>query len=543
VYAERLERWSVLREEVHKVEALLQRERARREAELGSMRDTIAQAMSRLQQAERDEQEMATKRRELGVLDTIAAQMEDAERSAAEEAERLATLRSEGERLKDEPAHVRQRLEILGQHDSCPLCGQVLGHEGRAAAQARLEQELRTTNRALEDTRAAYQEQQAVVKAARAHVDGLKAQIIGRQALAAAIGDLESRRRRAEEDRAVLIGHEARASELEAELAAEAFAPEPRVQLGRGREAMEAVGYDADRHRAVRETRDRLKGAPDELRKLEVARATLAGLEAERENLAHEAAAAEIERAEQHAVHVAAAAEAAELAGAPAALRTKEAELQLAGAARNSAILQLGEARQMVSSLDHMAKERAQYAAEREGHLAEVNAYTQLADAFGKNGIQEMIIDAALPEIEDGANGLLDRLSGGRMRVAIETQRTGRTGGTISTLDVNVSDELGTRPYELFSGGEKFRINFAVRIAMSQLLARRANAPLRMLAIDEGFGSQDREGCDRLVEAIKVVQDDFDRILVITHLDELKEVFPVRIEVEKRAGGSTFTIT
>src|SRR5207244_12800067 len=70
---------------------------------------------------------------------------------------------------------------------------------------------------------------------------------------------------------------------------------------------------------------------------------------------------------------------------------------------------------------------------------------------------------------------------------------TRRSSDLISTLDVNVSDELGTRPYELFSGGEKFRVDFAIRIALSKLLARRAGAPLQMLAIDEGFGTQDRD--------------------------------------------------
>jgi exonuclease SbcC len=180
---------------------------------------------------------------------------------------------------------------------------------------------------------------------------------------------------------------------------------------------------------------------------------------------------------------------------------------------------------------------------QRKEVMADASAYAQLTEAFGRNGIQEMIIEKALPEIEEAANELLARLSDGRMRVTLQTQRQGRSGGPISTLDVIVGDELGERPYELFSGGEKFRINFAIRIALSRLLARRSGVPLQMLAIDEGFGSQDRQGCDRLVEAIKTVQDDFARVLVITHLDELKDAFPVQIEVSKDHSGSTFTIS
>jgi len=61
--------------------------------------------------------------------------------------------------------------------------------------------------------------------------------------------------------------------------------------------------------------------------------------------------------------------------------------------------------------------------------------------------------------------------------------------------------------------------------------------------IDEGFGTQDEEGIERLVEAIQSIREDFAKVLVITHLERLKQAFPVRIEVEKDpATGSTFEL-
>jgi exonuclease SbcC len=63
------------------------------------------------------------------------------------------------------------------------------------------------------------------------------------------------------------------------------------------------------------------------------------------------------------------------------------------------------------------------------------------------------------------------------------------------------------------------------------------------LFIDEGFGSQDAQGREQLVGAIQSIQNDFDLILVITHIEELKDVFPQRIEVQKNHNGSTFKIT
>ena len=101
---------------------------------------------------------------------------------------------------------------------------------------------------------------------------------------------------------------------------------------------------------------------------------------------------------------------------------------------------------------------------------------------------------------------------------------------------------MGRRDYEMFSGGEAFRVNFAVRLALSETLAKRAGARLQTLVIDEGFGSQDTLGRQRLIEAINLVKQDFAKVLVITHIDELKDFFPNRIEVDKTNRGSTVQV-
>ena len=149
-----------------------------------------------------------------------------------------------------------------------------------------------------------------------------------------------------------------------------------------------------------------------------------------------------------------------------------------------------------------------------------------------------MIIEAVIPEIEEEANRLLSRMTDGRLNVRLKSQRVTLKGKAMETLDIEVADELGPRDYSLFSGGEAFRINFAIRVALSKLLARRAGARLQTLIIDEGFGTQDAQGRERLVEAINSVQEDFERILVITHIEELKDSFPVRIDIFKTPLGS-----
>jgi exonuclease SbcC len=94
----------------------------------------------------------------------------------------------------------------------------------------------------------------------------------------------------------------------------------------------------------------------------------------------------------------------------------------------------------------------------------------------------------------------------------------------------------------MYSGGEAFRIDLALRIALSKLLVNRAGATLPILIIDEGFGTQDSTGRERLVETINSIQDDFEKIFIITHLEELKDQFPITITVSKAASGSTISV-
>jgi exonuclease SbcC len=203
----------------------------------------------------------------------------------------------------------------------------------------------------------------------------------------------------------------------------------------------------------------------------------------------------------------------------------------------------LGAIQEKLQRCTFLEQSRREKRARLEEVSRESGIYEELAAAFSKKGIQALIIETALPEIEEEANRLLARMTDNRMNVKMETQRELKTkeGELVETLDINISDELGTRRYEMYSGGEAFRINFALRIALSKLLARRAGAPLPTLIIDEGFGTQDTSGREKLVEAINSIQDDFEKILVITHIEELKDAFPVRIEVTKTADGSMIT--
>ena len=202
---------------------------------------------------------------------------------------------------------------------------------------------------------------------------------------------------------------------------------------------------------------------------------------------------------------------------------------------------EVGAAQQKVKVLTDLRIRKTGLEMQREGLAIQVKNHKTLERAFGKDGVPALLIEQALPQIEEKANELLDRLSNSSMSVRFVTQagfKDKKRDDLKETLDIQISDGVGTRDYEMFSGGEAFRVNFAIRLALSEILARRTGARLQTLVIDEGFGSQDTQGRQRLIEAINQVKTDFAKILIITHLDELKEAFPNRIEVEKTPRGS-----
>ena len=199
-----------------------------------------------------------------------------------------------------------------------------------------------------------------------------------------------------------------------------------------------------------------------------------------------------------------------------------------------------------IAALVELEKQVDRLEAERRKVLGEKGIYDELAVAFGVNGIQALIIESAIPQLNQDANELLGKLTDHGLSLKLqlrEGRRERRIGIPSEELEIMIGDEWGgTRSYETFSGGEAFRIDFALRIALSKLLARRSGAPLPILFIDEGFGSQDAGGQERLRETIQSVQSDFEKIVVITHVEHIKESFPVRIEVRKTPEGSTFTV-
>ncbi len=65
---------------------------------------------------------------------------------------------------------------------------------------------------------------------------------------------------------------------------------------------------------------------------------------------------------------------------------------------------------------------------------------------------------------------------------------------------------------------------------------------MQTLFIDEGFGSQDEEGLQLIMDCIYKIQNDFAKVIIISHLQFLNHQFPVQFLIQKKVSGSTISI-
>lgn len=168
--------------------------------------------------------------------------------------------------------------------------------------------------------------------------------------------------------------------------------------------------------------------------------------------------------------------------------------------------------------------------------------YTTLAQAFGLDGIQYMIVRGVVPEIMRRSNEILAAMTGGRMAVDIRTEREQKsTKQIVNSLEVWINTITGgNRPYLSHSGGEKVKIALAVTLGLADVKARRAGVQLGMLFIDEP-PFLDADGTEAYADALAAMasRNPNMRILAISHDPTMKARFVQNIVVTGGEDGST----
>lgn len=544
-------RSSALAQEREAILGLIRAEQARLSEQARQLEAHISgQLVPKAQSIPRLGQEIAELRIRMEALEGREAALALAREQLHEKSEQAGQLNADLERFKKEGQDLRTRLDLLEAQPAgtvrCPLCNSLLSdpefrhlvdqHHGDIEEKRRLFLETKRRAEALSAEQSALQKEIAQLERA------LRKE---QQAAQSRAGSLERELEDAQKAASELDEARKRLALLTAQLDKGEFAAQDKERLAELEREIASVAYDPAQHDQAQKTVGELQPFEERHRLLVEAEMRLPQEQDAQQTAEQMAVRIQQDIASSQARMQEIGARLKDLPQRESELRQAEAQVR---ALENEMRGLLGRQGELAGRLEVIRRQEQELHGlrRRRSTLAEeAEAFSELARAFGRTGIQAMLIESVIPELEQQANELLGRMTEGRMHLKLETQREARSGrgDPIETLDIHIADELGTRSYEMYSGGEAFRINLALRIALSRILAQRKGAPLPVLFIDEGFGTQDSAGRERIIEVIRAIEPLFEKILVITHMEEVKEAFPVRIEVHKQDGSSTFVIT
>lgn len=143
-----------------------------------------------------------------------------------------------------------------------------------------------------------------------------------------------------------------------------------------------------------------------------------------------------------------------------------------------------------------------------------------------------------LEQIIEAANLRLKKLSNGQYDL-IRSDRQ-ETHGRQSGLALDIYDAYTgqTRDVKTLSGGEKFNASLCLALGMSDVIQSfQGNISIETMFIDEGFGTLDEEALNKAIDTLVDLQQSGRMIGVISHVQELKSIFPAILEVKKTKEG------
>ncbi|HXH62935.1 MAG TPA: SMC family ATPase, partial [Gemmatimonadales bacterium] len=231
-----------------------------------------------------------------------------------------------------------------------------------------------------------------------------------------------------------------------------------------------------------------------------------------------------------------------QLTEAVASLGFSEAEFQAAkgrhdqaSLAVNVAEVRLAELRGELSGAETAfaeARRRGTERAARERQIAELRGrlrlHNELERAF--SDLRSDLNAAMRPEIAELASGFLSDLTDGRYAEVDLTEDY-----RVTILDDGI-------PKPVISGGEEDLANLVLRLAISQMIAERAGQPLSLLVLDEIFGSLDDARRQHVLALLRRLGDRFPQVILITHIEGVREGLDRVIRVEYDAGRGTSVV-
>lgn len=115
------------------------------------------------------------------------------------------------------------------------------------------------------------------------------------------------------------------------------------------------------------------------------------------------------------------------------------------------------------------------------------------------------------PELSDLASSFLGELTDDRYsQLELDDQ-----------YNILILEDGRSKP--VISGGEEDLANLVLRLAISQMIAERAGQAFSLLILDEVFGSLDIARRENVVELLRRVQDRFEQVILITHIESIRD--------------------
>ena len=503
--------------------------------EIRNKRDRFRDLQVKAERELKSKTEVLESEKKMREIKFFEEQSEEIRKKGSELNIEINTIKGQIERLEKDHRDNREKLHLLRENPEgeCPLCEAKLNAERKKKIETNISREINLNLKEIERLKKEEEKlgipREELVKRWREINQKLKDKDIWQQKLSKVRLEYEESKQAAK----LIVGLQGEIKEIEKIIKEKKYALEEQKRLKALEVQIKNIGYDEEKHLQLNGKIEELCNAPLEKAKLEEAEKKIDSLRDILSELKENYQQKELNWKDLEKKKEKIKIELKDLPLWKEKLIQEEQFLKQNQILKDKILEERGGYQSKFEQCLKLEEEKKEIKKELEESRKEQDIYEKLIVAFGKNGIQALIIENVLPEIEEEANNLLAKLTNNSTQITIESLRDLKSGKIKETLDLKISDELGLRDYELYSGGESFRIDFSLRIALSKLLTRRAGTKLRTLVMDEGFGTQDEEGLDNLVQAIQSISDDFDKILVITHLESLKDAFPVRIEVTK----------
>ena len=187
---------------------------------------------------------------------------------------------------------------------------------------------------------------------------------------------------------------------------------------------------------------------------------------------------------------------------------------------------------------NELTKASEHYARYRQAVDADLDFANRLRGRSGVS-LQRYVLGVMLTSITVEANRLLSTVYAGRYRLyrTDEIAGSGHKGGL--ELEVFDSQTSQRRSVTTLSGGEKFLVALSLAIGLSTVVqAQGSGIRLEAMFIDEGFGSLDRDAVQDALQILQGIQRTSGVVGIISHVEQLAEIIPARLEITKGKQGS-----